>query len=91
MPLARTPLHPQWLVLRGRTRTLHWIRQHTSGTVLDIGCGDARIRDAISDDTDYIGLDYPPTMALGYQGRPDSGRRRQAALFPHEHGHGPFA
>lgn len=70
-PLARTPLHPQWLVIRGGAGTKLWLQQHAGGTVLDIGCGDSRIRDALPDNARYFGLDYPTTIALGYDGKPD--------------------
>jgi len=38
---------------------------------LDIGCGNGWLRNILSESIHYIGLDYPATMALGYEGRPD--------------------
>jgi SAM-dependent methyltransferase len=38
---------------------------------LDIGCGNGALRDLASPAVTYVGLDYPPTVDLGYRGRPD--------------------
>ncbi|GAB6058152.1 class I SAM-dependent methyltransferase [Desulfonatronum parangueonense] len=70
-PISRTPLHPQWLLSFGLPDKRDWLRQHARGLMLDIGCGDAWLRRALFNEVQYIGLDYPTTMALGYSGRPD--------------------
>jgi SAM-dependent methyltransferase len=70
-PLATTPLHPQWLVLRGGKETHRAIEQVARGVVLDIGCGDRWVEGALSPDTHYVGLDFPTTVEKGYAGRPD--------------------
>ena len=69
--LASTPLHPQWLVLRQRPRMLSWVKAHANGSVLDVGCGNGWLRKELGDAVEYIGVDYPSTVALGYAGRPD--------------------
>lgn len=70
-PLERTPLHPQWLVLGHRRDIANWVGERVTGTLLDIGCGEGRLRDALASRVHYIGVDYPVTVALGYAGRPD--------------------
>ena len=70
-PLARTPFHPQWLVLREREATRSAVLRASGGCVIDIGCGDRWLAEAIGKNGDYIGLDYPPTVAQGYPGMPD--------------------
>lgn len=70
-PLEQTPLHPQWLVLRHRTETKSWVKRHAHGIVVDIGCGNGRLREQLGDTVRYIGIDYPTTIALGYSGTAD--------------------
>lgn len=70
-PLSATPLHPQWLVLRGEAQNRRAIAQHLTGRILDIGCGNRPIESLLGPDTAYVGLDYPTTHAKGYAGRPD--------------------
>ncbi len=70
-PIAGTPLHPQWL-LRGRIdRLSHLLQRIEKGTLLDIGCGNGHLRKTLRPSIHYVGLDYPTTMALGYEGTPD--------------------
>lgn len=70
-PLRATPLHPQWLVLRGEDQNRLDITRHLKGKALDIGCGNRKMESLLRPDTAYIGLDYPTTHAKGYVGRPD--------------------
>ncbi len=70
-PLRATPLHPQWLVLRGEDQNRLDIARRLIGKVLDIGCGNRQMESLLGPDTAYIGLDYPTTHAKGYVGRPD--------------------
>jgi ubiquinone/menaquinone biosynthesis C-methylase UbiE len=70
-PLGFTPLHPQWLVLRHRYETTAWLKKNAHGKLLDIGCGNGRIRQQLSATVHYIGIDYPTTVALGYRSKPD--------------------
>jgi SAM-dependent methyltransferase len=44
------------------------VSAQVSGRLLDVGCGDQPIRRWLSEDIDYVGLDYPGTIALGYSG-----------------------
>jgi len=69
--LRATPLHPQWLVLRGETQNRRDIARRLAGKILDIGCGNRVMESLLPPDADYLGLDYPPTHAKGYAGRPD--------------------
>lgn len=66
--VERTPLHPQWLVLRQRRIVDDWVVGHARHRVVDIGCGNSTLRGRLPD---YIGLDYPTTVALGYLGNAD--------------------
>lgn len=70
-PLRHWPVHPQWLILRGQQCL---IRQHLARlqgvVVLDIGCADAWLSRYLKSDCRYIGLDYPPSVAAGYQAKP---------------------
>jgi SAM-dependent methyltransferase len=70
-PLSGTPFHPQFLVFRDRARLTRLIAEDTPGRVLDIGCGNRWVESVLDDATDYVGLDYPGTVALGYDGRAD--------------------
>jgi len=66
----RTPLHPQWLVVRHRVERMRWIAARARGAVLDVGCAGSTMRPLLRCDR-YVGLDYP-TTALGlYRTRPD--------------------
>ena len=67
-PLRKTPLHPQWLVYRSEKHTQQRVIRYSQGKILDIGCGDGWVEKIIPDDCQYFGLDYPPTVSLGYQG-----------------------
>lgn len=66
--LARTPLHPQWLL--GRRQPPRGLREF-SGTLLDIGAADRWLRPCLSDSADYIAMDFPPTGQAMYGSRPD--------------------
>lgn len=70
-PLERTPLHPQWLVLRHRGEIEGWVKSHAKGTLVDVGCGNGRLRRALPLSVRYVGIDYPATVALGYSGAAD--------------------
>ena len=70
-PLRHTPLHPQWFAFRGEVRTRAWVREQARGRVLDIGCADGWVRDALSPNCEYVGLDYPVTARTMYGTRPD--------------------
>lgn len=56
--LARTPLHPQWLLGPRRIPTG---LSETSGILLDIGAADRWIEKHLASDAHYIALDYPVT------------------------------
>jgi SAM-dependent methyltransferase len=70
-PLARTPLHPQWLVFREQAATRRAVARAAMGCVIDIGCGDRWLAETVSRTGTYIGLDYPQTVAQGYPGLAD--------------------
>lgn len=70
-PLARTPLHPQWLALSAQRELGDWIAAAPAGSsVLDIGCGDRWPRTRLPASCRYVGVDYPRTSAE-YGSRPD--------------------
>ncbi len=70
-PLAHTPLHPQWLVLRSQRATRAAVLRVARGSVIDVGCGDRWLAADIGAQAEYTGLDYPPTVAQGYPGAPE--------------------
>lgn len=65
-PLEHTPIHPQWLVLRQRSRTIAWVNQHAFGVLLDVGSGNGILQEKLKENIEYIGIDYPTTIELGY-------------------------
>jgi len=69
--LKHTPLHPQWLVFRGDTQHKQAFARHIHGRLLDIGCGNKSLSKVLAPDIDYIGMDYPTTVAKGYDGKAD--------------------
>jgi len=69
-PLRRTPLHPQWLALRGESAQRAWLVRAAQGLVLDVGSADGHVREWIIG-CDYIALDYPTTAQGMYGTRPD--------------------
>lgn len=66
--LARTPLHPQWLLADQapgeRLRQCH-------GTILDIGAASRWLVSHLASDARYIALDYPATAVGMYGCKPD--------------------
>ena len=70
-PLARTPLHPQWLLSLRNGDRHKWAASHVFGRVLDIGCADARARDFLVDSSQYVGIDFPSTASGMYRTLPD--------------------
>lgn len=66
--LARTPLHPQWLL--GGRRAPPGIKA-ASGIVLDVGAGDRWIARQLPAGVDYVSLDYPSTGRDLYGAHPD--------------------
>lgn len=66
--LARTPIHPQWLL--GRRRLPPGLAR-ASGRVLDIGAGDRWVAGELPAGTQYVALDYPSTGRDLYGARPD--------------------
>ncbi len=69
-PLANTPFHPQWFTLRGDVAKWRWVGSRANGRVLDVGCADGRARRELPG-CNVIGLDYPGTVGVMYQSRPD--------------------
>jgi len=67
--LARTPLHPQWLL--GQRRLPAGLARARPGRVLDIGAGDRWIGGGLPAGSDYVALDYPSTGRDLYGARPD--------------------
>lgn len=76
-PIARTPLHPQWLL---RTASGFPLGELT-GAVLDVGCADRRIEAMLQPGCTYVGLDYPPTADTLYRTQPDVYGDAQALPF----------
>lgn len=66
--VARTPLHPQWL-LGGRVAPRGI--DSMQGRLLDIGAADRWLEHLLRPGTQYLALDYPATGRDLYGGRPD--------------------
>lgn len=69
--LSMTPLHPQWFSFRAKRRIALRVLADATGTVLDLGCGNAQLREQVRPACRYVGLDYPPTGRDWYGARPD--------------------
>jgi SAM-dependent methyltransferase len=69
-PLVNTPIHPQWLLARQKAAALNTVRRWAHGNIIDVGCGNRWLSAAVTAGN-YVGLDYPPTVAQGYPGRPE--------------------
>ncbi len=67
--VARTPLHPQWLL--GARRAPTGLAEAQPGRVLDIGSGDRWIGGHLPAGAHYVALDYPATGRDLYDARPD--------------------
>jgi SAM-dependent methyltransferase len=68
---TQTPVHPQWFAL---ARDFRQIRRHCAalkGTVLDVGCADAKPRAYLSCAAQYLGMDYYTTATTWYETKPD--------------------
>lgn len=71
-PLAKTPLHPQWLASgRGSKLTGFLKRVGEDQVVLDVGCFNKWPKNIIPDTCSYIGLDYYETAQNWYESVPD--------------------
>jgi len=68
--LAKTPMHPQWLVFHDEIKMRARIAALAKGDVLDIGCADQSLRPMLSKECSYTGLDYPGTVNSMYGTRP---------------------
>lgn len=66
--VARTPLHPQWLLGR---RAIPSRLRHESGVVLDIGAADRWLARFLDPAASYVALDYPDTATQLYGTIPD--------------------
>lgn len=80
--LARTPLHPQWLL---GSRQVPAGIPDVSGALLDVGAADRWIEPYLQPGVDYVALDYPPTGKKLYGARPDV--FADAAHLPFPDGH----
>lgn len=65
--IARTPLHPQWLL--GRRAVPAGLAQ-LSGVLLDVGAADRWVESHLAQGVHYVALDYPPTGQKLYGARP---------------------
>lgn len=77
--LARTPLHPQWLL--GPRRSPPNLGS-VGGRVLDVGAADRWIAPHLDPAVDYVALDYPSTGKNLYASRPDVFADAAALPFP---------
>ncbi len=68
--LRYLPLHPQWFVFLHAKQHYRMIGAQATGVVLDIGCANQFIKDYLSTEHIYIGLDYYQTATQWYETRP---------------------
>lgn len=80
--IARTPLHPQWLL--GRRQLPEGLNTLT-GKLLDIGAADRWLEPYLGDEVDYVALDFPSTGRDLYAARPHV--FADAANLPFPDGH----
>jgi len=64
--ISHTLLHPQWFVYKGNQSHHKEIGKKSTGKILDIGCADQFIKQYLSSDSEYIGLDYYDTATEWY-------------------------
>ncbi|MEO8002977.1 MAG: class I SAM-dependent methyltransferase [Arenimonas sp.] len=69
-PLLQTPFHPQWFMAKRGVQKLAWVKRHSKGRTLDVGCADGAMASILSPDCDYVGLDYPETALKLYRTKP---------------------
>jgi SAM-dependent methyltransferase len=69
--LQNTPIHPQWFAFFREERSLRETCRNLTGVVLDIGCAEAKPRKHLSQDAQYVGLDYYSTAKVWYGTQPD--------------------
>lgn len=69
--LQNTPFHPQWFAFFREHRNLRATCAGLTGLVVDIGCADAKPRRHLSDEAQYVGVDYYSTATAWYSTRPD--------------------
>ena len=65
-----TFLHPQFFVYKDNRQHLRKICKRIKGRVLDIGCADQFVRQYLSSNSEYIGLDYYQTATEWYETKP---------------------
>jgi SAM-dependent methyltransferase len=71
-PLSATPLHPQWLFSECGNDIINNIKAiRGKKTVIDIGCSNQWPKQHLSEECQYIGIDYPETADLWYKTRPN--------------------
>lgn len=68
--LKGTFFHPQWFAHRREKELFALIGEQAGLHVLDIGCSDQRIKNALPKYVQYIGLDYYSTATQWYETRP---------------------
>jgi SAM-dependent methyltransferase len=68
--LAKTPLHPQWLVYRHERGFHRRIGALATGVVLDIGAGRQNVRRCLNPECRYLSIDYYDTAVNWYKTLP---------------------
>jgi len=67
----KTPLHPQWFAFYRESADLRKICSGMHGMVVDIGCAECKPKSILSNDSQYLGIDYYATAKHWYFTRPD--------------------
>lgn len=68
---SRTPFHPQWFSFKAKIRAADFVANAATGSLLDVGCADAALRERTAVRCHYVSLDYPATGKGLYEARPD--------------------
>jgi len=69
--LRKTPLHSQWFAFYREDQSLRSSCSSLKGTVIDIGCADAKPKQYLPPGCQYIGIDHYSTATEWYGTRPD--------------------
>jgi len=69
--LSKTPLHPQWIIMRYAHKNYLSIASEIDKDVLDIGSASQSIKKYLGNEVRYIGLDYYSTAKYWYDYVPD--------------------
>lgn len=80
--VQRTPMHPQWIAFEFKSRLDDWIAANATGTVIDVGVGNADRRSNLPHCLEYLSVDHLDARATGYHSTPDVWATASHLPFP---------